>query len=138
MKRSPMPSRTKPMKRSELKRGPGPKRRREPLHAASRKRPGISPASKEQRAKVRDAVSIVSGQPGCDPAHLVDRSLGGCDDPLCVVPLTRTEHRAFEAGELDLVPHLLRADCIAEMQHALGHLRSPFRLIHKLSGVQVG
>lgn len=119
-----MKPRSKPMNRTAAK----------PLHAASRKRPGISPASKEQRAKVRDAVSIVSGQPGCDPMHLVDRSLGGCDSPLCVVPATREEHRAFEAGTLDLVPHLIAAGCIPEMQHALGHLRSPLRLIHKLTG----
>lgn len=99
-----------------------------------RRRP-ISPASPEQRAKVKGAVSIVSGEGPCDPAHLVDRSLGGCDDPLCVVPLVRSEHRAFEAGELDLLPALIAHGLTAEVQHALGHLEgNVIGLLEKLTG----
>lgn len=87
------------------------------------KRRPISAASKEQAAKRNAGVSIVSGaSEGLDAAHLCPRGLGGCDDPLCVVPMTRAEHAAFDRGELDilgaLVPHYAE-----EIAHALMHYR---------------
>lgn len=112
--------RSKPLKRS----GSKPKRR------------PISPASPEQRAKVREARSVVSGEEGCDPAHVWPRSKGGCDDPLCTVPLTRSEHRAYDDDKLDLLPALLAAGCIPELQHALGHARSPLSLLQELTGTR--
>lgn len=81
----------------------------------------ISPASNAQRAKVRGARSITGAAGPCDPAHLWARGRGGCDLPACVVALTRDEHRAFDAGELDLLPFLVRDGRVAEMQHALEH-----------------
>ena len=56
-----------------------------------------------------------------DPAHLIPRSLGGCGDPLCVVPLCRRCHRAYDRGELDLLPYLEPA-WRAQLAHAVGHL----------------
>lgn len=104
--------------------------------APPRSRPSaVSPASSAQRRKVSGQPSIVSGEGPCDPAHLVPRSLGGCDDPLCVVPLTRREHDAYEANELDLLPHLLGSRCVAEIQHAVGHLDgSLLRALHVITG----
>ena len=57
-----------------------------------------------------------------DPAHLIPRSLGGCGDPLCVVPLCRRRcHRAYDSGELDLLPYLEPA-WRAQLAHAVGHV----------------
>lgn len=78
-------------------------------------------ASKAQREKVKERGSIISGQEPCDPCHLWPRGRGGCDDPLCVIPLTRQEHRAFDEGKLDILPALHDHGCVAELQHALGH-----------------
>jgi len=93
------------------------------------------PASPAQRAKVRGAGSIIDDDGPCDPAHLVPRSLGGCNDSRCVVPLTRQQHRDFDEGTLDLAPFLIRAGCIREVQHALVHTDgSLLRLIHIVTG----
>jgi hypothetical protein len=51
----------------------------------------------------------------------VPRSLGGCDEPDCVVPLCRPHHRAYDRGGLDLLPHL-EPRHRAELAHALEHL----------------
>jgi hypothetical protein len=56
-----------------------------------------------------------------DPAHLIPRSLGGCGDPLCVVPACRRCHRAYDRGELDLLPYLEPA-WRAQLPHAVGHI----------------
>ena len=56
-----------------------------------------------------------------DPAHLIPRSLGGCGDALCVVPLCRTCHRAYDRGELDLLPYL-EPGWRAQLAHAVGHV----------------
>jgi hypothetical protein len=52
--------------------------------------------------------------------HLTPRSLGGCGDPLCVVPACRTHHRAYDRGELDLLPYLEPA-WRSQIAHAVGH-----------------
>lgn len=41
-----------------------------------------------------------------DPGRLIPRSLGGCGDPLCVCPLRRSCHHAYDRGELDLPSYL--------------------------------
>jgi hypothetical protein len=97
-----------------------------------RRRP-ISPASPAQRAKV-NAEGIVCV--GCrrpqsewlalDPAHVVDRSRGGCDSPLCVVPLCRAGdgsgcHHEYDEGDLDLLK-LLEPHFREEQAHAVLHL----------------
>ena len=80
-------------------------------------------ASDSQRAAVAGRPCIVCGaERGIDPAHLIPRSLGGCGDPLCVVPLCRTPcHRAYDRGELDLLPYLEPA-WRAQLAHAVGHV----------------
>lgn len=79
-------------------------------------------ASAAQRVKVRREGCRLSGVSAegavVDPAHVVDRSLGGCDDPLCVVGLRRDLHEAYDRHELDLLPFLT----LAEQAHAAGHL----------------
>ena len=56
-----------------------------------------------------------------DPAHLVPRSLGGCDEPDCVLALCRRCHRAYDRSELDRLPHLEPGNR-AELAHALDHV----------------
>lgn len=116
------------LKRTEIKPGePRPGRAR---NSTLKQGAGFA-ASPAQRAKVKGRVSIVSGDrdedagghPRCDPAHVWPRGLGGCDDALCVVPLTRAEHDAFDAGELELLPHLVAHRCFAEIAHAVEHAR---------------
>lgn len=111
-----------------------PLQRKTPLRRSSkptRRRP-ISEASPAQRAKVAvNPVCVGCGRTGSewlaiDPAHLCDRSLGGCDDEACVVPLCRSFdgtgcHRAFDEGELDLLPYLEPA-YRREQAHAVFHL----------------
>lgn len=74
--------------------------------AAKPKRQAVSPASPEQRAKVRDQRCIVCGRDGVTPMHVIDRSLGGDDDPLAVVPGCADCHRAYDEQGLDLSPYL--------------------------------
>jgi len=98
-------------------------------------RKGFTPASKMQREKVIGRPSIVSGLGPCDPAHLWPRAKGGCDSPFCVVPLIRPEHRAFDDGHLDLLPHLISAGCWDEIAHMVQeHHVDPLSLLHRLTG----
>lgn len=75
---------------------------------APKRRDSISPASPEQREKVMGRACIVCrGHAGsCHPAHLVDRAIGGDDDPRAVVPLCPDDHRAYDEGQFDLLPYL--------------------------------
>ena len=77
-------------------------------------------ASEAQRAAVAGRACIVCGAERCDAAHLVPRGMGGCGHPLCVVPLDRRCHRAYDAGELDLLPYLEPA-FRAQVAHAVAH-----------------
>lgn len=101
----------------------------------TRRKP-VSVASREQRAKRQAGVSIVSGaREGLDAAHLCPRGLGGCDDADCTVSLTRAEHRAFDAGELDLLPYLVAHQMHDELAHALAHYRCDLvALLERLTG----
>jgi hypothetical protein len=47
--------------------------------------------------------------------------MGGCGDPLCVVPACRSCHRAYDSGELDLLPYL-EPEWRAPLAHAVGHV----------------
>lgn len=105
----------------------------------SQPKKAISPASEEQRAKVEGALSIVSGKTPCDPTHLWDRRLGGCDDPLCVAPTTRFEHREYEEKRLDILPALVAGGYFAEMGHVIAeHHVSPTVLVERLAGQKYG
>jgi len=106
-----------------------PLRRRAPLRAktklgrstALQRTPSMA-ATDAQRAAVVGRPCIVCGaERAVDPAHLVPRSLGGCGDRLCVCPLCRRCHRAYDAGELDLLPYLEPA-YRAQVAHAVGHV----------------
>lgn len=79
-------------------------------------------ASERQRAAVAGRRCIVCGTDRrIDPAHLIPRSLGGCGDPLCVIPACRLHHRAYDRGELDLLPYL-EPGWRAQLAHAVGHV----------------
>lgn len=130
------------MKRSRL--GPGGKSLargstfRPPVDRAAKPRAwlsGFTPASVAQRAKVKGRGSIVSAERPCDPAHLWPRSRGGCDHPDCVVALTRAEHRAFDDGQLDLLPYLIAQGAWLEMAHMIGaHRADPISMLQRLTG----
>jgi hypothetical protein len=91
--------------------------RRTPL-----RRSAVRPASQAQREKVRPQRCVACGAATrIDPAHLVPRSLGGCDDPDCVVALCRSCHRAYDGGRLELLPHL-EPGHRKELAHGLLHI----------------
>jgi hypothetical protein len=116
MRRTPLRRGREPRRRSALKRGRA-LRRSTPLARTS-----VAPASAAQRAKVAGRRCLVCGAiTRIDPAHLVPRSLGGCDAADCVVPLCRVHHRAYDQGGLDLVAHL-EPRWRREVAHAVGHL----------------
>jgi hypothetical protein len=114
------------VRRTPLRSGRNPPRRRTPLARAP-----FAPASAAQREAVRGRPCLVCGtRVAIDAAHLVPRSLGGCEHPLCVVPLCRAHHRAYDRGELDLVA-FLEPRHRAEAAHAVAHLGlagAPLRL----------
>jgi hypothetical protein len=106
-----------------------PLRRRAPLRAGRplrrttplRRTPAMA-ASDEQRAAVAGRPCIVCGsEHRVDPAHLVPKSMGGCEAGACCIPLCRPHHRAYDAGELDLLAYL-EPVWRAELAHAVGHL----------------
>jgi len=91
-----------------------PLRRRAPLRAKTKlrrskplERADSMAATDAQRAAVAGCCCIVCGcDRRIDPAHLIPRSVGGCGHPLCVVPVCRAHHRAYDRGQLDLLPYL--------------------------------
>ena len=106
-----------PLRRRAKLRANTPLRRTKPLQRAA-----SMVASERQRAAVDGRCCVVCGTDrGIDPAHLIPRSLGGCGDPLCVVPLCRGHHRAYDRGDLDLLPHL-EPGWRAQLGHAVGHV----------------
>lgn len=109
---------------------------RAPDGKLQRATPQISPASDAQREKVRGAISIISAEGPCHPAHILDRRYGGCDDPLCVIPLTPFEHRDYEENRLDVLPALIAGGYYAELAHVIGaHEIGPLRLVELTTGV---
>lgn len=109
MKRSPLSHRT-PLRATT------PLRRVTPLTAARSLN-----ASAAQREKVALGACVVCRRRPVDPAHLVPRSLGGCDHRNCVVALCRRCHRAYDSGRLDLLVHLEPAWRV-EVAHAVAHV----------------
>jgi len=98
----------------------------------------ISPASKQQRLKVRGLVCVVCGRDRheavIDPGHVVSRALGGCNSADCVIPLCREHHSAYDTGTLDLSLYLTGTH-VAELTHALEHMNGSLtRLLRHLSG----
>ena len=109
------------MKRTPLRRR-APLRARTPLvRKMPLKRTTSMAANDAQRAAVAGRSCIVCGaEDRVDAAHVVPRALG-CGDALDVVPLCRACHRAYDAGELDLLPHL-EPVWRAQVAHAVGHV----------------
>jgi hypothetical protein len=85
------------------------------------------------RSRAAGHVSVCGRRPA-DPAHVVPRSLGGCDDADCVVPLCRRCHRAHDRGELDLLPYL-EPGYRVELADALRHV-SLLALLRQVTGVR--
>ena len=82
----------------------------------------MSNASEAQREKVIGGCCVVCMcTDGVTPAHLAPRSLGGCDDPDCVVALCWTHHRAYDNGRLELLSYL-EPRWRGEIAHAVLHL----------------
>jgi hypothetical protein len=76
-----------------------------------------------------------------DPAHLVPRGGGGCDDPLCAIPLCRFVptgrgcHRDFDNEALDLHPRLADGGYEKELAHAVEvHGLTPLELVRRVTG----
>jgi len=79
-------------------------------------------ATDAQRAAVAGRPCNVCGATSrVDPAHIIPMSLGGCGSASCVTALCRRCHRAYDAGELDLLPYLEPA-WRAQVAHAVGHV----------------
>ena len=81
--------------------------------------PAVRAPPRRSGAKIVGGACVVCLQTkGITPAHLAPRSLGGCDDPDCVVPLCWMHHRAYDTGRLELLPHL-EPRWRAEIAHAV-------------------
>ncbi len=94
--------------------------------------------TKAQRDKVRDLPCIVTGQDRHEatihPMHVWDRSRGGCDDPLCVVPGSAEIHRLYDERKLDILPHLLNRGYFKELAHIIeAHEVSPTMLLERVT-----
>ena len=125
MKRTPTRRRARLRAKKQL-------RRTKPLQ-----RTASMAASERQRAAVAGRRCIVcAAEARIDPAHLIPRSLGGCGDALCVVPLCRRCHRAYDRGELDLLPHLEPA-WRSQLAHAVGHV-GMIGALRRISGDREG
>jgi hypothetical protein len=105
---------------------------REPIPYVSPGRParGAMSASPAQRAKKAAGCRLHGAACGTpDAAHVVDRSIGGCDDPLCAIPLCRVLHEGYDRHELDILPLLT----YEEQAHAVGHL-GLLRALNRITG----
>ena len=110
MKRTPLRRRAKLRARKQLER-----------HTSLQRTPSMA-ATESQRAAVAGRGCVVCGiDRRIDPAHLIPRGLGGCGDALCVIPACRAHHRAYDRGELDLLPYLEPA-WRPQLAHAVGHV----------------
>ena len=106
-----------PLRRRVALRATSPLLRKTPL-----RRTASMSATERQREVVAARGCVVCGATNrVDPAHLIPRSLGGCGDPLCVVPACREHHRAYDRGELDLLPYL-EPGWRPQLAHAVGHV----------------
>jgi hypothetical protein len=93
-------------------------------------------ATESQRAAVAGSrCSVCGGDRRIDPAHLIPRSLGGCGDAACCVPLCRIHYRAYDRGELDLLPYLEPA-WRAQLAHAVGHV-GLIAALRRISGARL-
>lgn len=124
------------------------KPREKDAEQAKRSRQAISPASPAQRRKVRElGYCIACRKPASedraiDPAHLCDRSKGGCDHEDCVTGLCRTFrrdgcHDLYDDGKLDLLKVIAERWPAekAEWQHMAEHL-NPVEALEQLANAR--
>lgn len=109
------------MKRTPLRRR-AKLRARKPLQRSSSllRTPSMA-ATDAQRAVAGRSCIVCGTDRRIDPAHLIPRSMGGCRDPLCVIPACRVHHRAYDRGELDLLAYL-EPGWRPQLAHAVGHV----------------
>jgi hypothetical protein len=145
------PKERTPMRRVSLKRQQEIDAGERPRQSSTLK-PGrgfsVAPA---QRAKVKLLVCLGCGREVdpdtvgewiIDPAHLVPRGKGGCDDELCVIPLCRHRyivgegcHPAYDRNELDLHPRLAMGGYEKEIAHAIEvHGFTLLELVRQVTG----
>lgn len=123
-----------------LKRDPNkPLRSSAPSRESRRRNSTLNPgrgfsASTAQRQKVAAQVCAVCQAEHVDAAHLAPRSHGGCDSADCVIGLCRRHHEEFDAGRLDLLPHVSGQGFEAELAHMQGHYSDPYSVLRRLSG----
>jgi len=81
---------------------------------------GFTPASPEQRAKVKRQGCRITAEhgPHVHPMHVTDRALAGCDHEDCVVGGRADYHRLYDMEAFDLLPYLTKD----EQAHAVSHL----------------
>jgi hypothetical protein len=102
----------KGLRRSEMQRKPS-KLKRGPVGYAS----AVQKAKvKREGLRIEAAGHFSSGH--LEPAHIVSRTHGGCNDEDCVTALTHTQHLLYDRGELDVLPHLT----LDEQAHAVKHI----------------
>jgi hypothetical protein len=110
------------MKRTSLRRRAKLRARKQLQRRTPLQRTPAMAATEAQRAAVAGRNCIVCGTDRrIDPAHVVPRSMGGCGDPMCVIPACRAHHRAYDRGALDLLPYL-EPEWRAQVAHAVAHV----------------
>lgn len=135
--------RTTPLQRTSEKRKPQARKQGSTL-----KRGRGFAVAPPQREKVRGLPCVGCGKEASDyvaidPAHLWPQGQGGCDDPLCVIPLCRHFeggcHRLYDEGRLDLLAKLIDRGYFAELAHAIeAHQLSPLTLLEHTTGMEWG
>ena len=116
MNRTPLRRRAKLRARTPLRRKTALQRK-----APLQRTPSMA-ATEAQRAAIAGHACVVCGTTiRVDPAHLISRSLGGCGDPACCVPLCRAHHRAYDTGQLDLLAYL-EPSWRPQLAHAVEHV----------------
>lgn len=66
---------------------------------APRRKPRRGPyRSWKYRAWIRTVPSVVSGRTGCEACHTVNNGMRSKGSDLSCVPMTRAEHREYDAG----------------------------------------
>lgn len=112
------------------------------------RRQAISPASPAQREAVNGRACVSCGTTASeyvavDPAHVFPRGRGGCEDPLCVVPLCRNLfnggcHAAYDEGRLDLLAVFVTGweRWREHFAHALTH-SMPVELLERMANARI-
>jgi hypothetical protein len=117
--------RSGPLRRRKRLRRQGRLKREKPLgRRTPLRRSRVSTASDAQLERVAGQACLVCGRRPVDPAHLVPRSLGGCDDPDCAVPLDRRCHGMYDRGEpTAAAPRVLEGPAVHRVVPGVQRLR---------------